>query len=146
MFPSHDLRGVETNEERIPQFYVNLNYKLYTNTILKADGGQIRQLYFDDRNKDLLISLEELNAFEVSEPREFEIEIFKIVENKNGAEPYTLDRLYFNEEDFDNPKAVEKYFNVLLDEEARFENNFKKKNIYSEITADPEEICEPEQE
>lgn len=143
---SGSLRGVETNEERIPQFYVNVNYKLYTNTILKADGGEIKQLYFDDRNTDLFISLEELNAFEVSEPREFELEIFKIKENKNGNDPYTLERLFFNEEDFDSPSSVQKYFNVLLDEEARFENNFKKKNIYSNITADPEEICEPEQE
>ena len=143
---SGTLRQVNTNEERIPQFYVNVNYKLYTNEILKADGGTIKQLYFDRRNKDLLISLEEANAFEVSEPREFDIEIFKIIENNNGTDPYTLHRLYFEEDDFDSPESVEKYFNVLLDEEARFENNFKKKNIYTDISADPEELCEPEQE
>ena len=143
---SGTLRQVNTNEERIPQFYVNVNYKLYTNEILKADGGTIKQLYFDRRNKDLLISLEEANAFEVSEPREFDIEIFKIIENNNGTDPYTLHRLYFEEDDFDSPESVEKYFNVLLDEEARFENNFKKKNIYTDISADPEELCETEQE
>lgn len=143
---SGTLRGVDTNEERIPQFYVNINYKLYTNSIPKADGGFIKELYFDNRNKDLLISLEEINAFELSEPREFDIEMFKIIENDNGVDPYTLHRLYFEEDDFDSPESVEKYFNVLLDEEARFENNFKKKNIYTDISADPEEVCEPEQE
>ena len=35
---------------------------------------------------------------------------------------------------------------VLVDEEARFENNFKRKDIYSDIVADPEELCEPEQQ
>ena len=85
--------------------------------------------------------------FEPAEAREFEIEIFKIVE-PNGAsqDQYKLERLYFDEENIDSPDSVEKYFNVLLDEEARFESNFKTKDIYSEIVADPEELCEPESE
>ena len=64
----------------------------------------------------------------------------------NGTEPYTLERLMFDEEDFESTLSVEKYFNVLLDEEARFQSNFKQKNIYTDITADSEELCETEQE
>lgn len=146
---SGTLKDVDTYEERIPQFYVNVDYKLYQYTyeIVEGPKGQettssITQLYFDQRNKDLFITLDEVNAFEDWEPREFEIEIFKIIENKNGAEPYTLDRLYFDEQDFESANSVNKYFNVLFDEEARFESNFKQKNIYQEISADPEEICE----
>ena len=52
----------------------------------------------------------------------------------------------FDEEDFESTLSVEKYFNVLLDEEARFQSNFKQKNIYTDITADSEELCETEQE
>ena len=143
---SGTLREVDTFEERIPQFYVNVNYKLYTNEILLADGGTITELYYDNRNDDLFVAIEEENAFEFSEPREYELEIFKVVENDNGNEPYTLERLAFNEQDFESPLSVEKYFNVLLDEEARFESNFKQKNIYTNITADSEELCETEQE
>ena len=143
---SSSLKEVDTFEERIPQFYVNINYKLYTNEIPLADGGSINELYFDNRNKDLFIAIEEENAFEFSEPREYEVEIFKVIENKNGTEPYTLEKLAFDEEDFESPLSVEKYFNVLLDEEARFESNFKQKNIYTNIVADSEELCETEQE
>tara|TARA_R100001594_G_scaffold149682_2_gene208220 strand:- start:2014 stop:2856 length:843 start_codon:yes stop_codon:yes gene_type:complete len=143
---SGSLRDVDTFEERIPQFYVNVNYKLYANQIPLANGGTINELYFDNRNKDLFIAIEEENAFEFSEPREYEVEIYKVVENKNGTDPYTLERLVFDEEDFESLESVEKYFNVLLDEEARFENNFKQKNIYTNVTADSEELCETEQE
>lgn len=145
---SGTLKDVNTYEERIPQFYVNVDYKLYRYTYEIVEGenqettSSITQLYFDQRNKDLFITLDEVNAFEDWEPREFEIEIFKIVENE--AEPYTLERLYFDEQDFESANSVNKYFNVLFDEEARFESNFKQKNIYQEISADPEEICEPQ--
>lgn len=145
LLPTGELKGVNTFEERIPQFHVNVNYKLYQHSENLKDGGTRTRLYFDNRNKDLLVALEEQNVFEPAETREFELEIFEIVENKNGTDPYTLKRLYFDEEDLDNLGTVERYFNVLLDEEVRFESNFKKKDIYSEIVADPEELCEPEQ-
>ena len=143
------LKDVNTYEERIPQFYVNVDYKLYQYVYEIVEGPEdqettssITQLYFDERNKDLFLAIDEINAYEDWEPRDFEIEIFKVVENKNKTDPYTLDRLYFDEQDFESDNSVNKYFNVLFDEEARFENNFKEKNIYAEISADPEEICE----
>lgn len=143
------LKDVNTYEERIPQFYVNVDYKLYQYVYEIVEGPEdqettssITQLYFDERNKDLFLAIDEINAYEDWEPRDFEIEIFKVVENKNETDPYTLDRLYFDEQDFESDNSVNKYFNVLFDEEARFENNFKEKNIYAEISADPEEICE----
>jgi hypothetical protein len=144
---SGSLKSVNTYEERIPQFNVNVNYKLYQYTEELAGGGNRARLYFDNRNEDLFVFLEELNVFEPAEAREFEIEVFEILE-PNGAsqDQYRLKRLYFDEENIDSPNSVEKYFNVLLDEEARFESNFKTKDIYSEIVADPEELCEPEQE
>jgi len=140
---SGTLKSVNTFEERIPQFNVNVNYKLYQYTEELANGGNRTRLYFDNRNEDLFIFLEELNVFEPAEAREFEIEVFEILK-PNGAsqDQYKLKRLYFDEENIDSPDSVEKYFNVLLDEEARFESNFKQKNIYQEISADPEEICE----
>ena len=141
------LKSVNTFEERIPQFNVNVNYKLYQYIEELANGGNRTRLYFDNKNEDLFIFLEELNVFEPAEAREFEIEVFEILE-PNGASQnqYKLKRLYFDEENIDSPDSVEKYFNVLLDEEARFESNFKTKDIYSEIVADPEELCEPEPE
>jgi len=152
---SGTLKDVDTYEERIPQFYVNVDYKLYQYTYEIVEGenqettSSITQLYFDQRNKDLFITLDEVNAFEDWEPREFEIEIFKVIDPQElgylpGTGQYTLDRLYFDEQDFESANSVNKYFNVLFDEEARFESNFKQKNIYQEISADPEEICEPQ--
>jgi len=144
---SGSLKSVNTYEERIPQFNVNVNYKLYRYEEELADGGNRARLYFDNRNEDLFIFLEELNVFEPAEAREFEIEIFKVLEPDGASQDqYKLKRLYFDEENIDSSDSVEKYFNVLLDEEARFESNFKIKNIYSEIVADPEELCEPESE
>jgi len=139
---SYPLTSVNTFEERVPQFNLNVNYQLYQYEEKLADGGTRTQLYFDNRNQDLFIALEELNVFEPSEAREFELEIFKIDKNVNNS--YSLRRMQFDDTDLDNPETVERYFNVLLDEEARFESNFKKKDIYSEIVADPEELCEPE--
>jgi len=139
---SYPLTSVNTFEERVPQFNLNVNYQLYQYEEKLADGGTRTQLYFDNRNQDLFIALEELNVFEPSEAREFELEIFKIDKNVNNS--YSLRRIQFDDTDLDNPETVERYFNVLLDEEARFESNFKKKDIYSEIVADPEELCEPE--
>ena len=144
---SGTLRNVNTFEERIPQFYVNVNYTLYQYREKRKNAPDVRKLYFDNRNEDLFISLDEENAFELEEPREFEIEIFRIVDEKaeTGTTtdiPFTLERLYFDSGDFDSKNSVEKYFNVLLDEEARLESNFKKKDIYKDITSDPEEACE----
>jgi len=141
------LKGVNTFEERIPQFNVDVKYTLYLSKDKLADGKTRHRLYFDENNEDISISVDEKNAFELNESREFEIEVFEIVD-KNvpsaGDDPYTLERRYFDLENFEDEEAVEKYFNILVDEETRFENNFKKKNIYKDILADPEEACEPE--
>lgn len=144
---SGTLRGVDTFEERIPQFYVNVNYTLYQYREKRKNAPDVRKLYFDNRNEDLFISLDEENAFELEEPREFEIEVFRIVDEKGESGtttdiPFTLERLYFDSDNFESKNSVEKYFNVLLDEEARLESNFKQKNIYKDITSDPEEACE----
>lgn len=144
---SGSLKSVDTFEERIPQFYVNVNYVLHQYVEKRKNAPDVRKLYFDNRNKDLLITLDEQNAFELEEPREFEIEIFRVIDEtvEGGSKiekPYTLERLYFDSGDFESKTSVEKYFNVLFDEEARLESNFKKKNIYSDIIADPEEVCE----
>ena len=142
------LESVDTFEERIPQFNVNVNYELYQYDQKLANGNTRRELYFDERNKDMFVAVEEQNVFEPAEAREFEIEIFKIQEKtqNSGDKTFTLRRIYFDEEDLDSPEAVDRYFSVLVDEEARFENNFKRKDIYSDIVADPEELCEPEQQ
>mgnify|MGYP003668114967 FL=1 len=90
--------------------------------------------------------MEEKNAFELNENPEFEIEVFEIIEPKGAAQiQYTLKRRYFDFENFEDKESVEKYFNILVDEETKFESNFKKKNIYKDILADPEEACEPEE-
>jgi hypothetical protein len=90
--------------------------------------------------------LEEKNAFELNENPEFEIEVFEIIEPKGEAQTqYTLERRYFDFENFEDKESVEKYFNILVDEETKLESNFKKKNIYKDILADPEEACEPEE-
>ena len=50
--------------------------------------------------------------------------------------------MFFDKENFDDLDSVENYFNVLFDEEARFENNFKKKNIYNLVGSEDGEECE----
>ena len=137
------LKGVNTYEERIPQFNVNVKYRLYQNEIQLIDGVRY-ELYLDDRNEDILVSIGEKNAFELNESPEFEIEVFEIMEPKGSETSYTLERRYFDFENFEDKTSVEKYFNILFDEETRFESNFKKKNIYKDILSDPEEACEPE--
>lgn len=139
------LREVNTYEERIPQFNVNIKYVLYQNTDLLTNQKTRYQLYFDDKNEDLFIALDEKNAFELDENQEFEIEVFEIIEPVGDETSYTLQRRYFDFENFEDKESVEKYFNILVDEETRFESNFKKKNIYKDILADPEEACEPEE-
>ena len=102
------------------------------------------ELYLDDRNEDILVSIGEKNAFELNESPEFEIEVFEIMEPEGSETSYTLERRYFDFENFEDKTSVEKYFNILFDEETRFESNFKKKNIYKDILSDPEEACEPD--
>ena len=137
------LKGVNTYEERIPQFNVNVKYRLYQNEIQLTNGVRY-ELYLDDRNEDILVSIGEKNAFELNESPEFEIEVFEIIEPEGSETSYTLERRYFDFENFEDKTSVEKYFNILFDEETRFESNFKKKNIYKDILSDPEEACEPE--
>ena len=140
------LKGADTYEERIPQFNINIKYRLYLNEIALANDKFKYELYLDNDNNDVLLALEEKNAFELNENPEFEIEVFEIIEPKGAAQiQYTLKRRYFDFENFEDEESVEKYFNILVDEETKFESNFKKKNIYKDILADPEEACEPEE-
>jgi len=140
------LKGVDTYEERIPQFNINIKYRLYLNEIALANDKFKYELYLDNDNNDVLLALEEKNAFELNENPEFEIEVFEIIEPKGEAQTqYTLERRYFDFENFEDKESVEKYFNILVDEETKLESNFKKKNIYKDILADPEEACEPEE-
>jgi len=141
---SGTLAGVETNEERIPQFYVNVKYKLYQLKQKIKGGGVLTNLYFDNNNEDLFLSIEEENVFSSGESPEFDIEIYAVDNNlgnpSNGT--YELKQLYFDKEDFNDLDSIENYLNVLFDEEARFENNFKEKSIYGDLLAQDDEECD----
>jgi hypothetical protein len=139
---SSSLNGVDTNEERIPQFYVNAKYKLYQFKQKIKDGGTLTSLYYDNRNEDFFVSIEEENAFVSGENPEFEIEVYEVVDTKgdpNGTK--SLKRMYFDKENFDDLDSVENYLNILFDEEARLESNFKQNNIYDAIQTEDGEEC-----
>jgi len=140
---SSSLNAVNTNEERIPQFYVNVKYKLYQFEQKLKNGGVKTSLYFDNTNEDLLLSIEEENVFTTSEVPEFDVEFFLIEdEGGNSNNNKIIKKMFFDKEDFDDLDSVENYFNVLFDEEARFENNFKKKDIYNLVSSEDGEECE----
>jgi|TARA_R110002020_G_scaffold273414_2_gene488573 hypothetical protein len=140
---SASLNGVNTNEERIPQFYVNVKYKLYQLQQKIKDGGTITNLYFDKGNQDLLLSIEEANVFSSGESPEFEVEIYEVGDTDgNVTKNKSLKRLYFDKEDFEDLDSVENYLNVLFDEEARFESNFKEISIYNALQEKDGEECQ----
>ena len=140
---SSSINGINTNEERIPQFYVNVKYKLYQFEQELKDGSVKTSLYYDNSNEDVLLSIEEENAFTTSEMPEFDVEFFLIEdEGGNSNNSKIIKKMLFDKEDFDDLDSVENYFNVLFDEEARFQNNFKKRDIYNLVGADDGEECE----
>ena len=140
---SSSINGINTNEERIPQFYVNVKYKLYQFEQELKNGDIKTSLYYDKSNEDVLLSLEEENAFTTSEMPEFDVEFFLIEdEGDNSSNNKIIKKMFFDKENFDDLDSVENYFNVLFDEEARFQNNFKKKDIYNLVGADDGEECE----
>jgi hypothetical protein len=140
---SSSLNGVNTNEERIPQFYVNVKYKLYQLQQKIKGGGTLTNLYFDKGNEDLLLSIEEANVFSSGESPEFEVEIYEVVDTEGNVEKNkSLKRLYFDKEDFEDLDSVENYLNVLFDEEARFESNFKEISIYNALQEEDGEECQ----
>lgn len=140
---SSSLNAVNTNEERIPQFYVNVKYKLYQFQQKLKNGGVLTSLYLDNSNEDVLLSIEEENAFTTSEVPEFDVEFFLIEdEGGNSSNNKIIKKMFFDKENFDDLDSVENYFNVLFDEEARFENNFKKKDIYNLVGSEDGEECE----
>ena len=140
---SSSLNAVNTNEERIPQFYVNVKYNLYQFKQKLKNGGTKTSLFYDNSNEDLLLSIEEENAFSTSEMPEFDVEFFLIEdEGGNSNNSKIIKKMFFDKENFDDLDSVENYFNVLLDEEARFQSNFKKKNIYSLVGPEDGEECD----
>ena len=140
---SSSINGINTNEERIPQFYVNVKYKLYQFEQELKNGDIKTSLYYDKSNEDVLLSLEEENAFTTSEMPEFDVEFFLIEdEGGNSSNSKIIKKMFFDKENFDDLDSVENYFNVLFDEEARFQNNFKKRDIYNLVGADDGEECE----
>lgn len=140
---SASLDGVNTNEERIPQFYVNVRYQLYKFEQKLKDGKTKKSLYSDKQNEDLFLTISEENAYGFGEDPEFEVELF-LIQNKgeNPTNNKIVKTMFFDKENFEDVDSVENYFNVLFDEEARFESNFKQKNIYSDIGSDDDEKCE----
>ena len=140
---SSSLNAVNTNEERIPQFYVNVKYKMYQFKQKLKDGSTKTSLYYDNSNKDVLLTIEEENVFTTSEMPEFDVEFFLIEdEGGNSSKNKIVKKMFFDKEDFDDLDSVENYFNVLFDEEARFQNNFKKKNVYSLVGPEDGEECD----
>tara|TARA_R100001510_G_C7638138_1_gene195962 strand:- start:159 stop:1061 length:903 start_codon:yes stop_codon:yes gene_type:complete len=135
----------ETNEERIPQFYVNVKTKLYQIKQKIKGGGNLVSLYSDKRNENLVLSVEENNVFTSGEDPEFEVEVFLIEEENGGRSIFnkkTIKQMFFDKENFDDFDSVENYLSILFDEEARFESNFKQNSIYNELQINDEEECD----
>jgi len=138
---SASLGTINTYEERVPQFNMNVELKYY-----KMDGQDALTLYEDEQNRDIFLNIEEKNSFLRSERQDLEIEVFKIVDfNDNNKwlvdlvaqeETASLKKLEFNEEKFDE-NTVETFLNILTDSAAAQQNNLKIKNIYTGVVPDP---------
>ena len=63
-------------------------------------------------------------------------------EGGNSNNNKIIKKMFFDKENFDDFDSVENYLNVLFDEEARFQNNLKKKDIYNLIGSEDGEECE----
>jgi len=83
------------------------------------------------------------DVFSSGESPEFEVEIYEVVDTEGNVEKNkSLKRLYFDKEDFEDLDSVENYLNVLFDEEARFESNFKEISIYNALQEEDGEECQ----
>jgi hypothetical protein len=142
---SATVEGINTYEERIPQFNMNVELKYHS-----LDDGTSVSLYEDEQNRDIFLNIKENNSFLPTERQDLEIEVFKIVQdiNENNWMRYgvsddlkaSLKNLEFNDEET-NSNTVENFLNVLFDSLAVQQNNLKVKNIYTGVVDDPD-LCE----
>lgn len=146
---SCSVQGINTFEERIPQFNMNVDLTYYTNVAKMGDTGQVQELYEDENNKDIFLNIVENNSFSPVEMQDLEIEVYKIVDVNDKTKRLafisttaSLSPLIFSDKET-GAETVENYLNILFDNIALQQNNLKTKNIYTGIVDDPD-LCEPE--
>ena len=147
-FLSASISGKTELDERIPQFNINVNYKV---ALVYAYYDEQKQQYFyseqykdkfnyvrlvlQKESNDVFVKALENNSFLPTERQELTLQLYQY-KNVNGYQqelkPVNLDPL---QED-----SYSKYFTILFDDVAEESSKFNTKNIYGE--PETENVCE----
>ena len=146
-FLSANINSTSKIEERVPQFNVNVNYKLavvysyydaeknvYLYDQKYKDKFNYVQLILQKDTYDVFVQANENNSFLPTEKQELTVEMYKYI-NSNGPNQ-ELKQINLNELE---QNSYSKYFTILFDKAAEQDNQFNTKNIYKEET---ENVCE----
>ena len=143
---SSSINGKTNIEEQIPQFSINVNYKV---ALVYAYYDPDRAAYFyDEKYKekfnyiqliiqkdtdDVFIKTLENNSFTETERQELTLELYNYI-NTSGL-LQELKPINMNQEE---DESYSKYFTILFDDVAEESNAYNTKNIYREET---EDVC-----
>ena len=146
-FLSASINSSSKIEERVPQFNININYKIAI--VYAYYDKETSQYFYDEKYKDkfnyvqlilqkdtddVFIKANENNSFLPTEKQELTIQMYKYI-NSNGPNQ-ELKQMNLNEVEQD---SYSKYFTILFDEAAEQDSQFNTKNIYKE---ESENVCE----
>ena len=143
---SSSINGKTKIEEQIPQFNINVNYKI---ALVYAYYDQDKGAYFYDEKyqdkfnyiqliiqkdtDDVFAKILENNSFTETERQHLTLELYKYI-NTSGL-LQELKPINMNQEE---DESYSKYFTILFDDVAEESNAYNTKNIYREET---EDVC-----
>ena len=146
-FLSASINSSTKLDERVPQFNINVNYKL---ALVYAYYDKEKNIYlYDEKYKDkfdhvqlilqkdtddVFIQANENNSFLPTERQELTMQLYQYI-NSNGTNQ-ELKQINLNDLEQD---SYLKYFTILFDKAAEQDSQFNTKNIYKEET---ENVCE----
>lgn len=125
-------------EEIIPQINVNYYYEKIDVLKLQENNQSYIRTYIVEE-KDLLIEVEEINAFEESDFQNFNLEVF--LEGTDGEDKGKLIQLLFNKQVPDK-FSVENYLSISFDSVAEFEQILNTVDIYGPGGKDTPTNCD----
>lgn len=146
-FLSASVNSSTKLDERIPQFNINVNYKIAV--VYCYYDKDKEQYFYDDSYKDkfdhvqlilqkdtddVFIQANENNTFLPTEKQELIFELYSYINFNSIFQSLKQINLNALEQD-----SYSQYFTILFDEEAEQSNQFNVKNIYKEQT---EDVCD----
>ena len=145
-----DIDSDKSNQELIPQINIQTIYQLFVNSIelkssvvVPAGPGsfidptkpgkietktEILNTYFFQKDSNLLVQVDELNAFDSDEFAEYEVEFYSV---SNSGKTYEM---------LDNEKLKE-YISIYFDNLADLQSGFNTKDIYGPQVEVDESTC-----